>query len=171
MSAKSPLRVLIIVRHQLFLRLIEPWVRTLIERGDVLEIGITTISADTVLDKAAILSAIGDTQISQAPLSKGGLARFVLALRLLQDYLRYLDPIYDECEALRNRAAAPIPWLIRAALKVLGARLNCPRWFFISLLRLLDRLLPCDPLVQDFLARRSFDVLLVTPLVDPTSGE
>lgn len=171
MSAKSPLRVLIIVRHQLFLRLIEPWVRTLIERGDVLEIGITTISADTVMDKAAILSAIGDTQISQAPLSKGGLARFVLALRLLQDYLRYLDPIYDECEALRNRAAAPIPWLIRAALKVLGARLNGPRWFFISLLRLLDRLLPCDPLVQDFLARRSFDVLLVTPLVDPTSGE
>lgn len=171
MPAKSPLRVLLVVRHQLFLRLIEPWVRALIERGDTVEVSIMTSRNETVIGDAALLTMIGDTPISQAPLSKGGLARLVLALRMLQDYLRYLDPIYDECEALRNRAAAPIPWLIRAALKVLGTRLHGIRWFFIYLMRLFERLLPCDPLVQDFLAKRSFDVMLVTPLVDPTSGE
>ncbi|WP_157278112.1 hypothetical protein [Methyloversatilis thermotolerans] len=171
MSAKSPLRVLLVIRHQLFLRLIEPWVRGLIERGDTLEICVTTMSADTVMDNAALHSIVGGASIIQAPLGGGRRGRLLLSIRLLQDYLRYLDPIYDECEALRNRAAAPIPWFLRAALNLLGARLHGIRWFFISLLRTLDWFLPCDPLVRDFLAKRSFDVLLVTPLVDPNSGE
>ncbi len=87
MSRKSPLRVLLIVRHQLFLRSIEPWVRALIERGDDLEICFTTISDNMLMDEAAKLSIIGNALICQAPLSKGWRARLVLSLRLLQDYL------------------------------------------------------------------------------------
>lgn len=171
MANRTPLRVLLILRHQLFLRLIEPWVQALIERGDTVEIGITTETDDTVMDKSALLSIIGNAPISRVPLGKGTLARFVLSLRLFQDYLRYLDPIYDDCEALRRRAAAPIPRVVRVVVRLLGARLHGPRWFFIAMLRRLDRVLPSDPLVKDFLAKKAYDVLLVTPLVDPTSGE
>lgn len=171
MPGRSSLRILLIIRHELFLRLIEPWIRTLVERGDALEIGITCVTDATKMDEAARRSIIGDAQIGRAPLSKSLTARATLFVRLLQDYLRYFDPIYDDCDALRRRAAAPIPGFFRILFSVLGAQRDGPRWRLISALRWVDKMLPCDPAVKDFLAQRTYDVLLVTPLVDPTSGE
>jgi len=165
------MKVLVIVRHVLFLRFLEPVIKQLHEAGHAVEVGYTTSIADCYVTELLGLSWARKLDISAAPLKEGWLYRGLLILRLLQDYLRYCDPVYDDSPGLRNRAADPIPQILRLVFRLLGARILPLRWAMIGLLRRLDRWLPCNPAASNFLASRRHDLLLVTPLVDPTSGE
>ena len=165
------MKVLVIVRHVLFLRFLEPVIEQLLAVGHEVEVGYTAGMADEYAKKLMERPWARNAVISVAPLDKGWMYRGLLFLRLAQDYLRYLDPVYDASPGLRYRAATPIPRPIRQIFRLFGARFAVFRWGLIRLLRWLDQSLPCNPAVNRYLGCRAFDILLITPLVDPTSGE
>lgn len=92
------------------------------------------------------------------------------AVRLLQDYARYFDPLFKDATALRSRAAEQLPpalaWLCTSL-----CRHGWSRRLFSRALRLVERALPVDPAIHEFVRGLAPDVLLVTPLVDWASDQ
>jgi len=165
------MKILVIVRHVLFLRFVGPIIEELLHSGHSVEVAHTLDIADDYTKNIQEFSWFRDVSIQPAPIEKGLIYRGLLFLRLCQDYVRYLDPIYDAAPKLRNRAAIPIPGSIRMIFVMMGARFAPPRWLILRILRQVDQCIPCNSKVLNFLSSRTFDLLLVTPLVDPTSGE
>ncbi len=87
-------------------------------------------------------------------------------LRLAQDFLRYQDPRYDEAPQLRLRAEERMPTLVLAGLRLLGFRTRPGRAFMGALLNLLERAIPADRQLAQYLAGQKPDLVLITPLVE-----
>jgi len=87
-------------------------------------------------------------------------------IRVLQTYLRYLDPHYLDAHKLRARAAGmllrPVSWLAR----VLVGRKPRRIWTAVKFLRKIESCIPLDPALVKFFNADRPDVFLVTPLID-----
>jgi hypothetical protein len=87
-------------------------------------------------------------------------------LRLGLDYLRFLDPWYDEAPLRRVRARERTPRMLIALASppvVAGAAW---RRFYGSILHALDAAVPPPDAIVEFIAAQKPDAVLVTPLVD-----
>ncbi|MCX6552983.1 MAG: hypothetical protein NTY02_18615, partial [Acidobacteria bacterium] len=92
-------------------------------------------------------------------------------LRLIVDYLRYLDPRYRTASGLLRRATGRTPQIILRVTERRWAR-SAPgrralRWILLAL----ERALPRPSRVDAFLAARAADVVLFTPLLALGSEE
>ncbi|CAB1056252.1 hypothetical protein D1BOALGB6SA_988 [Olavius sp. associated proteobacterium Delta 1] len=87
-------------------------------------------------------------------------------IRVLQTYLRFLDPYYNDAYKLRARAAAmlprPVSWLVRL---IVGHNRN-RLWAVVNVLRIIERSLPLDRAILKFFRSNRPDAFLVTPLID-----
>lgn len=82
-------------------------------------------------------------------------------LRLVLDYLRYLEPEYRLAEPLRLRCRALLPGWLASAIDAAGPG----RPAVASVLRALERALPPSPALTERLAAEHADVVMVAPLV------
>ncbi len=91
-------------------------------------------------------------------------------LRLGQDYLRYLDPVYAQAGKLRARAEEPVPTPLRRVLGAVGG-FSMGRAAATRLLGGLDSLIPVPDYLIEFLRERNPDLVLVTPLLGLGSAQ
>ncbi|MGE3401314.1 MAG: hypothetical protein AB7K63_01925 [Vicinamibacterales bacterium] len=91
-------------------------------------------------------------------------ADFARRLRLGLDYLRYLEPFYDDAPLRRNRARERTPRLL-VALAELGRgrrwQQRVRRW-----LHAVDLAVPVSPVLEEYLRQRQPDAVLITPMVE-----
>jgi hypothetical protein len=95
----------------------------------------------------------------------GPLGRFNEAARSIADYLRYLEPAYAGAPKLRARAESRVPGFLRGPIEWVARFAPALRILRASVRALVERL-PVSGEVVEFIARRSPDLLLVSPLVD-----
>ena len=88
------------------------------------------------------------------------------AVRLMQDYLRYFDPCFNQSPRLRARAEKRVPQLLRKIITVPAQSGQLARGVLGSVLRSMERVIPTPTSVNTYLEHQSPDVLFVTPLVD-----
>ena len=87
-------------------------------------------------------------------------------LRADRDYLRYLEPAFAAAAPLRARARERAHGLVAALAAAPGLRSTGGRRFLARTLGLLDRAVPLDPSVLEFVRDAAPDVVIVTPLVN-----
>lgn len=91
-------------------------------------------------------------------------------IRLILDYIRYLDPEFVEAHKLRERAAL----FLRPGVRRLVDRIGRWRWsraMMTGFLRTLDRLIPPRQDVMDFLEKSKPKLVMVTPLFGHGSSQ
>jgi hypothetical protein len=91
-------------------------------------------------------------------------AEMARRLRLGLDYLRYLDPFYDEAPLRRNRARERTP---RGLVRL--AEFGRSAWWRGQVRRTvhaLDLAIPPSPVLEQFLREQRADAVLITPMVE-----
>jgi hypothetical protein len=88
-----------------------------------------------------------------------------LRVRMMRDYLRYLEPVYHDADGLITRAMKPTPQGFLRLLSRPGFRLWPSRRAMGGLLALLERAAPRRVEMDAFLRAHTPDVVLFTPLL------
>lgn len=92
-------------------------------------------------------------------------------LRRGVDYLRYLGPEYHDAPKLVHRAERYAPAFVRSAMAPPVARSAIGIGTMQRALRAIERALPLDPAVVDYVRSHHPDLVVVTPLVEPGSPQ
>jgi hypothetical protein len=87
-------------------------------------------------------------------------------IRVLQTYLRFLDPYYKDAHKLRARAAALVPGSVRWLVDMIVGRRGQNMWSVINFLKTIEQSIPLDSYIVKFFKSNRPDVFLVTPLID-----
>ena len=87
-------------------------------------------------------------------------------LRSDRDYLRYLEPSFATAVPLRERARERAHRSVAALASTPGIRSSAGRRILSGTLARLDRAVPLDPAVLEFVRGAAPDVVIVTPLVN-----
>ncbi len=173
-GARQPVKILFLLRHPLYLRNYESVLRELAARGHRVELIFSSLPKQvdrTLLDS---LEAAFPERIVEAPLRPrtGWWWPISDALRMLRDYLRYLEPAYAEAPLLVARGARRLPPQARLAFEKLPLLKSRPaRRLTGALCRLAERAIPADPGLLRFLRRAQPDLVMVTPMVDFLYGQ
>src|SRR6185503_9524747 len=92
-------------------------------------------------------------------------------LRLGLDYLRYQHRIFDQALTLRERSRDRTP-AIFLRLGRIARRIGEPaRRLLVGLVRKLERYVPEDPAIREFIASHKPDAILITPLINLGSSQ
>lgn len=161
------MKIVFATSHFGFLRNFEPALRLLAERGH--RIHLLADRRDSVGGMTTVETLINEyEQITYGHGPNPKTHRwntFAKGIRLCLDYWRYLHPRYDGSPKLRERAAAQTPtwavaWTQRSSFwgRLVQRSLSV-------LFRLVERSLPYDMAVHEFLKAQAPDVLLITPLL------
>lgn len=165
------MKVLFFMGHVGYIRNFESTLRLLAQRGHTVHLA---FDGGERLGEGRLARTLAAEHrgLSYGPAPRRGdrawlhLARTV---RFFVDYLRYLDPRYEQAPKLRGRAAIPLPsHLVQAATAL--ERLRAHRRVMAGLLRLEDAI-PVGDEVRDYLRAVAPDVVLVTPLVQAGSDQ
>ena len=167
------MKILFVMRSTVYLRNFESMLRLAAKRGHCVHV---VADPHPLLDPKNMVSGLTReyTNFTHSPAlvwEPNGWLLLGETLRRGVDYLRYLDPIYQEARKLRFRAARTAPPFVTRILRwpLMGSR---PGMSLLGrLLRLCDRALPRHPAVDAFVQRHAPDLLLVTPLVEPGSPQ
>jgi hypothetical protein len=157
------MNVLFIARHFTNFKNFESVIAALAERGHHVHLAADREEPRGGREVADRLAATYPTRVSVsfAPIHKWGRYRqLASALRIGLDYLRYSDPRYEATPRIRERAYERTPLLVLAL-----ARLPL-RGLLTRVLAILERAVPRQLGVDEFVAERRADVLLITPLIE-----
>jgi len=92
-------------------------------------------------------------------------------LRLGLDYLRYQHRIFDQALTLRVRSRDRTP-VIFLTLGRIARRIGEPaRRLLVGIVRKLERYVPEDPKIREFLTSHKPDIVLITPLINLGSSQ
>ena len=162
------MKILFIARHWTYFRNYDAAIRMLAAHGHRVHLA---VEVEDKLGGEGAVRALADESpgvtVGTIPQSRPDTwSSIAPRIRLAIDYLRYLDPFYDDAPRRRVRARNRTPRLLAAGANppIVGG----PRWrrFYGRLLHALDAAVPPSESVISYLAREAPDVLLVTPLVD-----
>jgi hypothetical protein len=87
-------------------------------------------------------------------------------LRLGIDYLRFLDPQYDNAPKLRSRSAERTPRVVRTLASLPFFKGASGRRALSGLLQVFEQAIPRSRDLDDFYRAQAPDLVLITPLVD-----
>lgn len=107
-----------------------------------------------------------EIEVRAAPRNAGAFAVLSRRLRRALDYLRYLQPTYDQAPKLRDRARRKAPLSIRVLTRLPGVRSPAGLGKLEATLQRLERSVPHPKAIERFLAADPPDAVLVTPLVE-----
>src|SRR5262249_6573188 len=93
----------------------------------------------------------------------GAWAEFARRLRLGIDYLRYLDPRYDDTPHLKRRSRDRAPRSIVAVAERTG---TAGRTLLAKSLAMLERGIPVSADLERYIHDQAPDVVIITPLVE-----
>lgn len=86
--------------------------------------------------------------------------------RLLQDYLRYFDPVFAQAGALRARAEKRLPRVYPPLVRAVARTGSVGRSLLARALSSVEMLVRPTPGIEDFIREQRPDLLLVTPLIE-----
>ena len=92
-------------------------------------------------------------------------------LRLGLDYLRYQHRIFDQALTLRERSRDRTPAIFVSAGRIIRRLGEPARRLVVALLRRLERYVPEDPAIREFITSHTPDVVLITPLINLGSSQ
>ena len=165
-----PLRFLFVMHYPGYLRYFDSTVRLLAAHGHHVEIAFDSPDkqaegAEAVADVDAGIELIG-----QMPVRRGVWAIVARGVRGAIDYLRYRHPDFKDTPYLRDRMRSALPGVLSfLAARPTTSRANVRRW--VRFLATCERAIPSSPIVEDFIASRRPDAVLVTPLVTDCSPQ
>lgn len=157
------MNILFIARHFTYFRNFESVIAALAGRGHRVHLAADREEALGGRELADRLAAQypGQVTVGFTPILQWGrYRRLSSALRIGLDYLRYSDPRYEATPKIRERAYERTPLLVLAL-----AKLPC-RGLLTRVLALLERAVPRQAGVDEFIAGHEADVLLITPLIE-----
>lgn len=157
------------MRHVGFLRNFEAVLRELARRGHetVVAVEVREKSRTALASVMRDLEATGQISFAEAPQRRNDPRhQAVTRVRAGLDYLRYLEPRYEDKPKLRGRAAKAAPAAVRALVGLPGARTTRGRAAIGEFLAALEVAAPASADVETFLARQHPDLVLITPLVE-----
>jgi len=164
-------RVLFFIRHEGYIRNFESTLRALAERGHQVHVAFDRAYEHFEVGRGT--SAIARLGEENPSLSYGTTPDRsadpwqVLAGRLRHavDYLRYLEPAYENAPKLRARAERKAPVVVcRLAERLVRSPVGLRP--LRATLHAMEQALPRSPAVRDFIVGHAPDAVLVTPLVD-----
>lgn len=167
------MRILFLARHYTYFRNFEAVLRQLAQRGHLLHL---VVERGDTLGGVAMVEALAaefpSITYGEAPSRAADEWSWVVQrLRLGLDHLRYQHPLFDSAWKLRERSRQRTPGLfvrIGTVAHVLGA---WSRRLFTHVLRAIERAVPEDPAIREYLESHRPDLLLLTPLVDLGSSQ
>ena len=157
------MRVLFIARHFTYFRNFESVISALADRGHHVHLAADREEALGGRDLVDRLAAKYPSQVSVGftpILQWGRYRRLAGALRIGLDYLRYSDPRYEATPKIRERAYERTPLFVLAL-----ARLPF-RGLLTTALATLERAVPRQAGVDEYIREHRPDVLLITPLIE-----
>lgn len=167
------MKIIVLLRHALYLRNFESALRGLADRGH--EIVLVLSPIDKQVDTTLLTSLTRDhPNIRQEPIGArtGWWWPASDGFRTLRDYLRYLEPEYHDATALVERGGRRLPGVALWAFEnVPGMKSAAMRRLQVALAALIDRSIPPDPGALRALKHWSPDLLVVTPMIDFTYGQ
>lgn len=161
------MRILFAALHNGYFRNLESVVDELARRGHEIHLGAER--HESALGGQCIVERLARAHpgITHGRTSRRERRWFFLAskIRLSLDYLRYLEPPYEQTPALRQRAQVRTPiGLVRLARSPLLASPSARRRAARGL-DALDHALPPSQAIERFLDERRPDIIIVTPLI------
>ena len=164
------MKIVFLLRHAFYLRHFESVLRTLAEREHQITLVFTPFARyvdyalrDTLIEEYPniVEEPIAPRTDWWWPVSDGG--------RTLRDFVRYLDPAFNNAPSLVARGGSRLPSAIRWLLTRLPRKLVYPS--ANALLSLIDRAISPDQNILAALRRWSPDLLVVSPMLDFTYGQ
>jgi hypothetical protein len=162
------MKILFLARHFSYLRNFDSAIRELAARGH--QVHLSADREESLGGKAMVDRIAGDhpnVTVGWTPTRESG-AWFELArkLRLGLDYLRFLEPRYEQTPHLvrRARERTPLGVVSLAALPPFRGRLG--RRLLAAILRGFERGIPRSPEIDAFIREQRPDLVLITPLID-----
>jgi len=157
------MKVLFIARHFTYFRNFESVIAALADRGHRIHLAADreeALGGRDLVDRLAGRYP-GQVTVGFTPILQWGRYRRLSgALRIGLDYLRYSDPRYEATPKIRERAYERTPLLVLALAKLPG------RGLLTRVLALLERAVPRQAGVDEFISEHGADVLLITPLIE-----
>ena len=167
------MNILFLGRHYTYFRNFESVLRGLAARGHVIHLAVErseTLGGLTMVE--ALAAEFPSITYGEAPGRADDEWSWVLnRLRLGLDYLRYQQPVFDTAYTLRERARGRTP----------GAFVTLGRWvrrmggwsrrLVSAVVRNVERAVPDDRRIREYLESRRPDVVLLTPLIDLGSSQ
>ncbi len=161
------MRYLFVLNHALYLRNYGDVLTALAEAGHEIEVAFTTTrQGDTELF-GRVFSGRSAVRLIDPPARTGWWWAAADPIRALRDYVHYLQPAFDHTPRLVDRASRRVPRLFRVLAGGRGASAGRRR-FFERLLAYVEKCLPADPGVRDWLGRHPADAVLLSPLIEFT---
>lgn len=167
------MKILFLARHFSYLRNFEGVIALLAARGHQLHLAVEreeTLGGREMAERLAeqypgvTLGTYPTRRAQEDPAS-------VRQLRLGLDYLRFLEPAYDQAPHLRSRAIGRAPARVVALSRLPFFRSSRGRRALASLLQLAERAVPEASEVRHFLGEHEADITLLTPLIEMGSPQ
>ena len=166
------MKILFVARHSTYFRNFESAIRMLAERGHRLHL---VTERDEALGGSRLIQALtraypGITA-GEAPGREDDAWHPIAArLRLAVDFLRYLEPMYEDTPTLRARSAKRAPAFVVRFGRSAWSRRAWARRAVHWALRRAEQALPRSTRIEAYLRDQRPDVLLLTPLVGVTES-
>ena len=162
------MKILFLARHFSYLRNFESAIIELAERGHRLHL---SADREESMGGAGMVERLaakypGITVGWTPGRESGAWSDLSRKLRLGIDYLRFLDPKYDDAPKLRARARERTPQAVVVLAGLPLLRTPRGRRFLAWLLRQFEAAVPRSRQLDDFFREQNADVVLITPLVD-----
>ena len=167
------MKILFLGRHYTYFRNFESVLRGLASRGHAIHLAVERDESLGGLNMVEALAAeFPSITYGEAPGRADDDWSWLLnRFRLGLDYLRYQQPVFDTAYALRERSRARTP----GAFVVLGRWIRraggWSRRVVSVIVRNVERAVPQDPRIREYLEGRSPDIVLLTPLIDLGSSQ
>jgi hypothetical protein len=163
-------KIVFLLRHAFYLRHFESALRALAERGHDITLVFTPFPryVDYALRDALVEQYPNIVEEPIAPRT-GWWWPVSDGARTLRDFVRYLDPAFDNAPSLVARGGSRLPSAVRGALNRLPRRFVYPACN--AMLSLIDQAIPPDRNVLAALRKWNPDLLVVSPMLDFTYGQ
>jgi hypothetical protein len=166
-------KILFFGRHFTYFRNFESVLRGLAERGHHIHLAADRDEAIGGLQLVQTLAATypNITYGDAPPRAADDDAWVASHLRLGLDYLRYQHRIFDRALTLRERSRDRTPAIFLTLGRIAGRIGEPARRLFVGLVRKLERYVPEDPTIREFIASHKPDAVLITPLINLGSSQ
>jgi hypothetical protein len=167
------MNILFLGRHYTYFRNFESVLRGLAARGHSIHLAVERSETLGGLNMVEALAAeYPSITYGEAPGRADDDWSWVLnRLRLGLDYLRYQQPVFDAAYTLRDRARGRTPGLFVALGTWIRRTGGWSRRLASAVVRNVERAVPDEPRIREYLETRNPDLVLLTPLIDLGSSQ
>ena len=167
------MKILFFGRHFTYFRNFESVLRGLAERGHHIHLAADRDESTGGLQLVQTLAATYPnlTYGEAPPRAADDNAWVANHLRLGLDYLRYQHRIFDNAPTLRTRARDRTPAVFLTLGRMAQTFGEPVRRLFAGIVRRLERYVPEDPAIGEFISAHLPDVVLITPLINLGSSQ